>query len=310
MDDFVVISGSANPPLARAIAAELGLSLAKCRIERFPDGEVTAEVEESVRQRQVFLVQPTAPPVNDHLVELIALADACRRAAADWITAVVPYFGYARADRRKARRVPIMARAAANVIEASGIDHLVTLDLHSPQVEGFFEIPVESLTAVPTLVDAVRERVDPQTVIVSPDFGAVERANALARRLGCEIAIVPKRRVSGSEVEAGELIGHVEGRPCLIVDDMISTGGTIVKAIETLQRAGARDGVRVVATHGVFAAGAQQRLFAAGVEELLVTDSLPAPADEAPGVRRVSVAPLLATALRRLALGQSLRDLF
>jgi len=310
MDDFVVISGTANPPLARAIAAELGLSLAKCRIERFPDGEVTVEVEQSVRQRQVFLVQPTAPPVNDHLVELIALADACRRAAADWITAVVPYFGYARADRRKARRVPIMARAAANVIEASGIDHLVTLDLHSPQVEGFFEIPVESLTAVPTLVDAVRERVDPQTVIVSPDFGAVERANALARRLGCDIAIVPKRRVSGSEVEAGEPIGRVEGRPCLIVDDMISTGGTIVKAIETLQRAGARDGVRVVATHGVFAAGAQQRLFAAGVEELLVTDTLPAPADEAPDVRRISVAPLLATALRRLALGESLRDLF
>jgi ribose-phosphate pyrophosphokinase len=310
MIQFRIFTGTANPPLATAIAAELGVPLAPCRIERFPDGELTAEVQESVRDHQVFLVQPTAPPVNDHLMELVALADACRRSAADRVIAVVPYFGYARADRRKGRRVPIMARAAADIIEASGIQHLVTLDLHSLQVEGFFHIPVESLTATPTLVDSLRDRVGPDTVIVAPDVGAAERATAFAERLGCDVAILPKRRLSGREVVMGEPIGEVQGRSCLIIDDMISTGGTILKGIEALRRAGARPDVRVVATHGVFTDGAREKLIAAGVAELLVTDSVATPPGEPAAVSRVSVAPLLATALRRIVAGESLRDLF
>jgi ribose-phosphate pyrophosphokinase len=310
LERTALLSGSANPALAEAIAGELGIASIGRTVERFPDGEVSVELEDSVRHRHVFLVQPTSPPVNDNLMELVALADACRRAAAKRVTAVVPYFGYARADRRKSRRVSIMGRAAADLLEASGVQHLVTLDLHSPQVEGFFRIPVENLTAIPTLAEAVRPHVNPDSVIVSPDLGAVERASALAERAGCRLAVVAKRRLSGREVEARRLIGNVEGRSCLILDDMISTGGTILTALEAIREAGARDDVRVAASHGVFAEGAREKLVKAGIRELLVTDSLAIPEGDDEGVRRVSVAPLLATALRRLALGESLRDLF
>jgi ribose-phosphate pyrophosphokinase len=309
MERFVVLGGTANPALAEAIAGHLRVPVGRSRIERFPDGETAIEIEESVRDRHVFIVQPTSPPVNEHLMELAALADGCRRAAAERVTAVVPYFGYARADRRKGRRVPIMARAAADLLEACGIDHLVTLDLHSPQVEGFFRVPVENLTAVPVLVQALRERVRAETVIVSPDFGAVERASTFADRLGCAVAVLPKRRLSGSAVEVGMPIGEVAGRHCLILDDMISTGGTILKGLDALQKAGALPGVTVAATHGVFAEGALERLRAAGVADLLVTDSVaPAPREE--GVHRVSIAPVLGAALERIATGESLGDLF
>jgi ribose-phosphate pyrophosphokinase len=310
MEDFRVLAGTATPALAAAIAAELSVPLAGCRIERFPDGEISAELEESVRHHQIFIVQPTAPPVNDHLIELAAIADACRRAAAKRVVAVVPYFGYARGDRRKSRRTPIMARAAADLLEASGVQHLVTLDLHSPQVEGFFHIPVEGLTAIPLLAGALRDQVGPETVIVAPDLGAIERASALAERLGCSVAVLPKRRLSGTEVEVRQLIGDVADRPCLILDDMISTGGTILKAVEALHQAGARPQIRVVATHGVFAEGSRERLMASGIQEIVVTDSVAIPDTDPIGLRRLTVAPLLATALRRLADGDSLRDLY
>jgi ribose-phosphate pyrophosphokinase len=310
MEDFRVLAGTANPALAAAIAAELSVPLAGCRIERFPDGEISAELEESVRHHQIFIVQPTAPPVNDHLIELAAVADACRRAAAKGVVGVVPYFGYARGDRRKSRRTPIMARAAADLLEASGVQHLVTLDLHSPQVEGFFHIPVEGLTAIPILAVALRDQVVPETVIVAPDLGAIERASELAERLGCSVAVLPKRRLSGTEVEVRQLIGDVEDRPCLILDDMISTGGTILKAVEALHQAGARPQIRVAATHGVFAEGAREGLMASGLQEIVVTDSVAIPDGDVSGLRRLTIAPLLATALRRLAVGESLRDLF
>jgi ribose-phosphate pyrophosphokinase len=310
MDNFVVLSGSANPALARAIAERLASRLASCRIERFPDGEISAELEQTVRDQHVFVVQPTSPPVNDHLMELAALADACRRAAAHRVIAVAPYLGYARADRRKHRRVPIMGRIAADLLEASGVQHLVTMDLHSPQIEGFFHIPVENLSAVPLLVETLRGRIASDSVVVSPDFGAVQRASAFAEMLGCSIAILPKRRLSGSEVEVSKLIGEVAGRPCVILDDMISTGGTILKAIEAVRDAGGRPDILVVATHGVFTAGAREKLLAAGAADLLVTDTVAACPGGDAGVRRVSVAPLLAAALRRIAVGESLRDLF
>lgn len=310
MDHVVVCYGTANRPLGEAVAAELKAPIAECRVERFPDGEISAQLDTSVRKRHVFILQPTAPPVNDHLMELVGLADACRRAAAERVTAVVPYFGYARGDRRGSRRVPVMGRAAADVLETSGIHHLVTIDLHSPQLEGFFRIPVENLTAIPTLAASLQDGLPSDTVIVSPDYGAVERVGMFAGRVGRPMAIIPKRRISGSEVEVGTPIGRVEGRDCLIVDDMISTGGTLVRAVEALREAGAKPQVRVAATHGVFSGGAVEKLLDSGISEILVTDSIAASPDEPPGVRRVSIAPLLAAALKRLTTGDSLRDLY
>jgi ribose-phosphate pyrophosphokinase len=310
METFTILNGTGNAPLGEAIAAALGVPLGRSLVERFPDGEIEVRLEESVRHRQVFVVQPTSPPVNDHLLELVAFGDACRRAGAARVVAVIPYFGYARADRRKGRLVPIMGRAVAEILEASGVQHVVTLDLHSPQVEGFFRIPVENLTAVPTLAEALRAAATPDTVVVSPDLGAVDRATAFAERLGLAVAILVKRRVSGREVVFRQLVGEVRGRPCLLFDDMISTGGTVVRAVEALREAGAGPGFRVVATHGLFAETAPARLADAGVDEVAVTDSVPFGTAVRPRLQRVSVAPLLATAVRRLVAGESLRDLF
>lgn len=309
MERLALLAGGANRPLAEAVADQLGIPLIRCRTERFPDGEVTAELQESVRDRDVFVVQPTSPPVNDHLMELVALADACRRSAARRVIAVVPYFGYARADRRKNRRVPIMGRAVADVLEISGVQQLLTVDLHSPQVEGFFRIPVESLSAIPILMEDLRPIAEEKLVVVAPDLGAAERATVGAQRLGCPVAVLTKRRLSGSDVEVGQLIGDVDGCSCLILDDMISTGDTVVKAAEALRAAGALPEIRVAATHGVFTARAPNNLFEAGISELIVSDTIAPKADTGSGVRRVSIAPLLAKAIRRLSTGESLRDL-
>lgn len=309
MTRITVVPGRANPALAQAIAADLDTSVADITIERFPDGEVAVELHESVRDRIVFIVQPTSPPVNENLLELVAIADATRRAAARRIVAVVPYFGYARADRRKSRRVPVMARAVADLLEASGVQHLVSVDLHSAQVEAFFRIPVENLTALPTLGAALRDSLSRETVIVSPDLGAVERATTFAEMLGCQVAVLAKRRLSGSEVEIRQLIGDVEDRAAFIIDDMISTGATIVKGMEALRAAGAHPTIRVAATHGVFSEGALDALHEAGIEEVVVTDTIPGEAKQR-NVRRISIAPLLAAALKRIAVGESLRDLY
>ena len=310
MESYAVFAGTANRPLAEAVARDLGVELGASSVERFPDGEVSVHLEESVRSREVFVVQPTSPPVNDNLVELMAFADACRRAAAVRLTAVIPYFGYARADKRKGRRDPVSARMVADVLQAAGVHHVVTLDVHTPQIEGFFSIPVDNLTAMPTLCDELRERLPPDAVVVSPDLGAVGRATEYAGRLGLPTAIVHKRRKSGAEVEAVQVIGDVRGRPCLLVDDMISTGGTIVESMNALRGAGARDEFLVAATHGVFVNDARARMAEAGAREVVVTDSLPV--REGPGApaRVVTIAPLLATAIRRIVRGESLRNLF
>ena len=310
MESFAVFAGTANEPLAHAVARELGVELGASTVERFPDGEVTVRLEESVRARDVFVVQPTSRPVNDNLVELLAFADACRRAAAARVTAVVPYFGYARADKRKGRRDPVTARMVADLMQTAGITHVVTLDVHTPQIEGFFRVPVDNLTAIPTLCDALRGRLSDGTVVVSPDLGAVARATAFGERLKLPTAVIHKRRKSGAEVEAVQVIGDVRGRPCLIVDDMISTGGTIVEAMRSLGEAGASGDFTVAASHGVFVEDARERLAAAGARAVVVSDSLPVrPADGSP-VHVVTIAPLLATALRHLVRGESLRDLF
>lgn len=309
--EYLLIAGSASSTLASAIAAEATLPLAPCAIERFPDGEVSVEIGESVRRREVVLIQSTSPPVNDHLVELALLADACRRAAAAHITAIVPYFGYARSDRRQGRRSPVSARAAADLLEGAGIGHLVTADVHAPQIEGFFRIPTDDVNAIGPLLEALGS-VEPDTVIVAPDPGAVRRARNFSRRLGCSVALCLKQRLSGTEVEVTGVVGDVAGRPCVIVDDMISTGGTVVESARALRAAGARAVNAVLATHGVFAPQAAERLAGAGIGRIVVTDTVaPAPTPLPSSIRidRVSVAPLLANVIQRLESGESLRVL-
>ncbi|HEX5726968.1 MAG TPA: ribose-phosphate pyrophosphokinase [Longimicrobiaceae bacterium] len=295
---FTLLSGTANPPLAEALARALGVELGACRVRRFPDGELSVELLDSVRGRDVLVVQPTCPPVNDHLVELLAFADVCRRSSAKSVTAVVPYFGYARADKRNNLRQPITASMVASVLQAAGVDHVLTMDLHTPQLEGFFHVPVDTLTAVPALCEALRGPLPGDATVVSPDAGRVPLATEYARLLGLPLAVLHKRRASGTETEVTHLVGEVAGRTCLLIDDMISTGGTLVKSMEALRGAGARDFV-IAATHGLLLEDALPRLRAAGAREVFVTDTVPHPG-AADGLHVVSVAPVLAQAVRKL----------
>ena len=307
---FTIFAGTANPALAAAIARELGVQLGACAIDRFPDGEVAVQLLEPVRRKEVFLVQPTSPPVNDHLVELLALADACRRAAAARITAIVPYFGYARADKRHGRREPIMGRVVADLLQVVGIGHVVTVDLHTPQIEGFFHAPVDTLTAVPTLCRALRDRLPPDVVVVSPDAGRVRVATHYAQCLGAPVVVLHKRRESGAETEVTHVVGDVSSRACLIVDDMISTGGTMAESIRALLAAGARPEIIVAATHGLLLLGARDKLDHPAVREVFVTDTVSVAEKDWPQLRVVSIAPLIAGALERLLADGSIGDLY
>ena len=310
MKDFGIFAGSAIPELAAAIARELGLPLGACAVERFPDGETWVGLDEPVRGRDVFIVQSTSPPVNESLVELLAFSDACRRAAAGRITAIMPYFGYARQDKRHGRREPITASMVALLLQAVGINHVVTVDLHTPQIEGFFQIPVDSLTAVPTLSKALSTRLPEGVVVVSPDAGRVKMATEYAQRLSASVAVLHKRRESGTATKVTHLVGDVRDRPCLIIDDMISTGGTIAESIEALLKAGARPEITVAATHGVFVEGCRDKLSHKAVREVLVTDTIAVAAQGWEQLKVVSVAPLLASAIRRFAADGSIRELY
>jgi ribose-phosphate pyrophosphokinase len=307
---YVLLAGTGHPALAAEIAARLRVSLGACRVERFPDGEVAAELEQSVRGHDVFIVQPTSPPVNDHLVELLVIADACRRADAERITAIVPYFGYARSDKRSGRRVPVTARVVADAMQSIGIGHVVTLDAHTPQIEGFFRIPIDNLSSVPTMCGALASRTSDDTIIVSPDLGGVKRATEVGERLRRPVAVCVKRRTNGESVAVTQVIGDVRNRTCVIVDDMITTGSTIAEAAKALRGAGARDGMVVMATHGVLVPGARAKMRAAGVTEVLVSDSIPVEPDAELPVTRVAIAPLLAEVVERLMAAGSLRDLY
>jgi len=307
--DFLVFSGTANAVLAAAVTAELGVRPGFRAITRFPDGETAVRLDESVRGREVFLIQPTSPPVNDHLMELLTFADACRRAAAARITAVVPYFGYARADKRHGQRQSITASLVAQLMQTAGVDQIVTLDLHAEQIEGFFHIPVDNLTAVPTFCQALRGRLPEGMVVVSPDTGRVAMATDYAHRLGSPVAVLHKRRTSGTETQVTHVVGDVRGRSCLIIDDMISTGGTIARAVEALLEAGARREIVVAASHGLFVGEARAKLSHTAIRDVFVTDSVAADRSW-PRLRVVSIAPLIAEAIRRLHAGGSLGDLF
>jgi len=310
MSSYTLLPGSGGRELAAAVASRLGIALGACEVERFPDGETHVQVLEPVRRKEVFLLHSTGPPVNENLVELLALIDACRRAAAGPITAVLPYFGYCRSDKRHARREPIAASMVATCLQALGVAHVVTIDLHASQIEGFFHVPVDNLTAEPSLCATLREQLSPGTVVVAPDEGAVKLATRYARRLGTRVVVAHKERQSGTETHLTQVVGEVKGYPCLIVDDMISTGGTIRECVEGLLAAGARPEITVAATHGLFTGQAREKLTHPAIRRIYVTDTLPPPVDAWPVLEVVSLAPLLATAIQRFTGNGSISDLF
>lgn len=307
-----VVPGTANRALALAVADHLGTEVAACEVERFPDGELSPVVE-GVRGEDVYVVQPTGPPVNEHLVELLLLLDACRRMGAARITAVVPYFGYARQDRRLREGQAVGARVCAEALASGGADRVLVVDPHTSALEAMCPVPVEMLTALPVLAGAIVDRVPPEAVVVAPDLGAVKLAERYAAASRRGVAVVRKTRVSGRVVHASEVIGDVAGRPAVIVDDMIATGATVEAAVGVLRARGCSD-VTVAATHGVLAAGAAGRISALGVGRVLLTDTLAPPptataAHGAPAIEVCSVAPLLADAIGRLHRDESLEDL-
>jgi ribose-phosphate pyrophosphokinase len=310
---MAVFSGNANPQLAHDIARHLMVPLGRAAVSRFSDGELTVELLENVRGRDVFIVQPTSPPANDHLMELLVMVDACRRASAARITAVVPYFGYARQDRRpRAMRVPITAKLVANMIASAGVDRLLTVDLHADQIQGFFDIPVDNVYASPVLLGDVWKQKFPDLMVVSPDVGGVVRARALAKRLDdADLAIIDKRRPKANESEVMNIIGEVTGKSCVLVDDLIDTAGTLCHAAEALKEAGAR---RVLAyiTHAVLSGPAVDRVSKSHLDELVVTDTIPlrGAARECSKIRQLSVAGLLAETMRRIRDEESVSSLY
>lgn len=304
-----ILSGSANLPLAETIAQRLRGKLAPLVLERFPDSEMHVDVRESMRGHDVHIIQPTSPPVDEHLFELLLVADACRRAGAAHLTAVVPYFGYARQDRRAHGREPVSARVMADLLRTGGLQRVIVVDLHSAAIEGAFSIPLEHLTAIPLLAEAVRPWITAKSVIVSPDLGAVKLAERYGKILHRPVAIVHKTRLSGEEVAVQTIIGEVKGQSILIVDDMISTGGTVEAAVKALLAAGCVPDFTVVASHGLFVGPAVERFRKLPVRRFFVTDSVPVPTDVSLPLQVVSLAPLLAETIDRLHNNRSLDDL-
>jgi ribose-phosphate pyrophosphokinase len=307
-----LVSGNSNRPLAEAIAAYLNVPLTKCLVRRFADMEVFVEIEENVRGEDVFVIQPTSFPANDHLMELLIIIDALRRASAERITAVMPYFGYARQDRKPGPRTPISAKLVANLVTRAGADRVLTLDLHAGQIQGFFDIPTDNLFAAPVMVRDIKENFDVSNVlVVSPDVGGVVRARGLAKRIGAPLAIVDKRRERAGESEVMNIIGEVEGMSCVLVDDIVDSGGTLCNAADALLEKGATD-VSAYITHGVLSGGAVARITASKLKALVISDSIQA--TEAVRVSRnirvISIAPLIGEAIGRTSREESVSSLF
>jgi ribose-phosphate pyrophosphokinase len=309
--DLRIFSGTANPELTAAICRHIAVAMGKSQITTFPDGEVLVRVEDDVRGRDCFVVQPTCLPVNSNLMELLIFIDCLHRASARRITAVLPYFGYARQDRKSEGRTPISAKLVANLITTAKVDRVLAVDLHAEQVQGFFDIPLDHLTAVPVIAKYFKELVLRDRVVVSPDVGNVKTANIYAQYLGGELAVVDKRRKSGSEVEATRIIGNVEGKDVLMFDDMITTAGTICSAAYLVKKAGARS-VRVAATHGVFAEPAAERLNAAPIDEVVITDTIPLglQSQNIERLKVLTVADLLGEAIDRIHNDKSVSAIF
>ncbi|MHC4291736.1 MAG: ribose-phosphate diphosphokinase [Planctomycetota bacterium] len=307
----IVFSGSSNPKLAKAICGYLNLELGKAEISCFPDGEKQIRLESDVRGRDVYIIQSTCKPVDENLVELLVFLDCVRRASAARVTAVIPYFGYARQDRKDAGRVPITAKLMANIITSAGADRVLSLDMHAKQLQGFFDIPVDHLTAEPVLVQYLKQKRISDLTVVSPDVGNMKMASCYASALNAELAIIHKRRLTGQEVLCEEIIGSVEGRNVIMVDDMISTAGTVTSAAKLVKERGAKK-IVVGATHGVFAEPAIERLTQAPIDEVFVTDTIPM--KEAVGnmknLKVLSVASLIGEAMRRIHSNESISTMF
>jgi ribose-phosphate pyrophosphokinase len=310
-DRLKILSGNANLPLVRAICAELGTQVGGAIVKSFSDGEIWVQIEENVRGGDVFIVQPTCTPVERHLMEIIFMIDALKRASADRITAVIPYYGYARQDRKDRSRVPISAKVVASMLERAGADRILALDLHAAQIQGFFDIPVDHLFSTPVMIEYFRSTDLSKTIVVSPDAGGVERARAFAKRLEVPLAIIDKRRDAPNVAEVMHIIGDVSGKDCLMIDDLIDTAGTLIKGCESLLKAGARS-VSACATHAVLSGPAVERISQSGLKEVVFSDSIPLrEAAAACGkIRVLTVARLLARAIRSINEETSVSSLF
>ena len=309
--ELKIFSGRAHPALAQEICAYLGIALGHLTLYNFSDGEDYCQIDENVRGADVFVVQPTSSPVNDHVMELLILLDAFRRSSASRITAVIPYFGYARQDKKDKPRVPIAAKLMADLLTAAGADRILTMDLHAAQIQGFFNIPVDHLFAAPVLLDAIRKLSLDDLVIVSPDVGGMTRARAIAKRLDASLAVIDKRRTGKNETEILNVVGDVEAKDVLILDDIVDTAGTLVQAEAALRQGGAKR-TYAAAVHGVFSGPALERIEGSGLQSLLVTNTIPVEwaVARSPRIRPLSVAPLLGEAIQRIHDGASVSSLF
>jgi ribose-phosphate pyrophosphokinase len=311
-DGLMVFTGNANPQLAHAVAKNLNQPLGKAMVNRFSDGEVNIEVQENVRGKDVFVLQSTCAPTNDNIMELVIMVDAIKRSSAGRITAAVPYFGYARQDRRpRSGRVAISAKVVANMFEAVGVDRVLTMDLHADQIQGFFDIPVDNIYASPILLADLYKRDLSNLQVVSPDVGGVVRARAFAKRLDVDLAIIDKRRPRANVAEVMNIIGDVDGRNCVIMDDMVDTANTLCKAAQALKDRGAIS-VMAYCTHPVLSGGAVQRIESSALDEMVVMDTIPLNRDaqKCPKIRQLSCAPLLAETIIRISNGDSVSSLF
>lgn len=311
-DSLMVFSGNANPKLAQSVVQYLNIPLGRARVSRFSDGEVQVELNENVRGRDVFIVQPTCLPTNDNLMELIIMVDALRRASAARITAVIPYYGYARQDRRpRSTRVAISAKVVANMLQAAGIDRMLTMDLHADQIQGFFDVPVDNIYASPILLGDLWKHNYNGLVVVSPDVGGVVRARAIAKRMESDLAIIDKRRPRANVSEVMNIIGEIQNRTCVIVDDIVDTAGTLCHAADALKERGAKR-VLAYATHPVFSGGAVKKITDSALDEVVVTDTIPLSQDalECQKIRQLSCSALLGETISRIACESSVSSLF
>ena len=311
-DNLMIFTGNANPKLAAQVAKNLGEQLGRATVSKFSDGEVMVELMENVRGKDAFILQSTCAPTNDHLMELLIMADALKRSSAARITAVVPYYGYARQDRRpRSARVAISAKVVANMFQVAGVDRLLTMDLHADQIQGFFDIPVDNIYAAPLLLGDVWKHGYPDLIVVSPDVGGVVRARALAKRLDADLAIIDKRRPRANVSTVMNIIGEVNGRTCVIMDDMVDTAGTLCEAAKALKEQGATK-VLAYCTHPVLSGPAVSRIEASAIDELVVTDTIPLRDDAraCAKIRQIGIAELLGETIRRISEGGSVSSLF
>ena len=312
-NDLMVFTGNANPELARKIAGHMDIPLGIASVGTFSDGEISVEIGENVRGKDVFIVQPTCAPTNDHLMELMVMIDAIKRASSNRVTAVIPYFGYARQDRRvRSQRVPITAKVVANMLTCVGVDRVLTVDLHADQIQGFFECPVDNVYASPILMGDIWKQKYPDMIVVSPDVGGVVRARAIAKQLDeAELAIIDKRRPQPNMAKVMNIIGDVEGKTCIIVDDMVDTAGTLCEAAGVLKEKGA-SGVYAYCTHAVLSGKAIENVQNSSMDELVVTDTIPlfGEAESCTRIRQVSVAGMLAETIRRIHYEESVSSLY